>query len=525
LSNDGQVICVDATAGLPTGTQYCNGLPLSNGALCISTGAAVSYSNGLPFAANGAVAVQVSYILDILEALGVSAAAAYSTHQLKSSATNCMRVRRSSDNAETDIGFTASGDLNTAALMNHVGYQNLLTYSEQADNVVWTFGDAVTPNLITSPDGTTTADLVQVVGASTLRQAFTTPISGQTVTASCCFKLGLVGEWVRISVFDPLVPTNQFRAWFNPNTGQLGVSDQIGTGVHIGAGIENIGNGWYRGWVTGQIPSTSLTIQLSNENSNGVTARTAGQNRYQWGAQINLGTLQPYQQTVATARAGNGFVTTLYDQSGNNRNATQTTAGSQPRIVNSGALEALNGKPEIRFDGVDDYLAAASPLIGTTHSLFALFTPTIENVTGSLFGQWFANATGRFTILVNQISSGAASAGFLNVFNASATGGGGSGGLALEVAISNTPTLITSISTAGSEQWKLFKNGAEWDSATITSVLTGVNSAIGSLNGAGSLFPFDGTVSEIIAFPSVLSTADRQTLERNQGAYYGITVA
>jgi hypothetical protein len=464
--------------------------------------------------------------MGVLDSLSVSGAAAYSLRKLRTAYTgNAIRVRRSSDSAELNIGFTPNGDLDTTALMNHVGYQNLLTYSEQADNVVWTFGDAVTPNLITAPDGTTTADLVQVVGASTLRQAFTTPISGQTVTASCYFKLGLVGEWVRISVFDPLVPTNQFRAWFNPNTGQLGVSDQIGTGVHIGAGIENIGNGWYRGWVTGQIPSTSLTIQLSNENSNGVTARTAGQNRYQWGAQINLGTLQPYQQAVATARAGNGFVTTWYDQSGNGRNATQTTAGSQPQILNSGVLQTQGGKPAILFDGVDDYLAAASPLIDTTHSLLVLFTPTIENQTGSLFGQWFANATGRFTVLVNQISSGAASAGFLNLFNSSATQGGGIGGLAAEVAISNTPTLITSISTTGSEQWKLFKNGTQWDSATITSVYTGINSAIGSLNGAGSLFPFDGTVSELISFPSALSTTDRETLERNQGAYYGITVA
>jgi hypothetical protein len=283
----------------------------------------------------------VSYILDLL---GVSAAAAYSTHQLKSSATNCVRVRRSSDNAELDIGFTASGELDTAALLDFVG-------------------------------------------------------------------------------------------------------------------------------------------------------------------------------------SGSGFVTTWYDQSGNGRNATQTTAGNQPRIVNSGALEASNGKPEIRFDGVDDYLAAASPLIDTTHSLFVLFTPTIENVTGSVFGQWSSGQTGRFTILVNQISSGAASAGFLNAFNGSATGGGGSGGLAIEVAISNTPTLITSISTTGSEQWKLFKNGAEWDSATIPSVYTGVNSAIGSLNGTGSSLPFDGTLSELISFPSALSTTARQTLERNQGAYYGITVA
>lgn len=56
----GQVVYVDATAGLPAGTQYTNGLPLSGGALCISTGSAATYSNGLPMAANGAVAAVIT---------------------------------------------------------------------------------------------------------------------------------------------------------------------------------------------------------------------------------------------------------------------------------------------------------------------------------------------------------------------------------------------------------------------------------------------------------------------------------
>jgi hypothetical protein len=156
--------------------------------------------------------------------------------------------------------------------------------------------------------------------------------------------------------------------------------------------------------------------------------------------------------------------------------------------------------------------------------LFILFTPTIENTFGTVFGQWSSGQIGRFYVIANQESAGPISAGRLNVANTTATGGGGSGGLAADVAISNTPTLITSISTTGSEQWKLFKNGAEWDSATITSVFTGVNSGIGSLNGTGSLLPFDGTFSGLISFPSVLSTADRQLIERNQGAYYSIPI-
>lgn len=45
--------------------------------------------------------------------------------------------------------------------------------------------------------------------------------------------------------------------------------------------------------------------------------------------------------------SNNGFVTTWYDQSGNGRDLTQTTATDQPRIVNAGVLETLNGKPSI----------------------------------------------------------------------------------------------------------------------------------------------------------------------------------
>jgi hypothetical protein len=227
---------------------------------------------------------------------------------------------------------------------------------------------------------------------------------------------------------------------------------------------------------------------------------------------------------LAFVGLANGEIVIWYDQSGNGRHAV-STAGRRPRIVSNGVLQTEGGKPAILFDGVDDYLAAPSPLIDTTHSLFVLFTPKIENEFGTVFGQWSSGQIGRFYLIANQISSGAASAGFLNLANTTATGGGGGSGFAAEVAISNTPTSITSISSTGSEQWKLFKNGTEWDSATITSVYTGVNSAIGSLNGTGSLLPFDGTVSELISFPSALSTTDRQTLERNQGKYYSITVA
>lgn len=43
--------------------------------------------------------------------------------------------------------------------------------------------------------------------------------------------------------------------------------------------------------------------------------------------------------------AGDGFVTTWYDQSGNGYNATQSTAANQPQIVSSGSVLTVNSKP------------------------------------------------------------------------------------------------------------------------------------------------------------------------------------
>lgn len=49
--------------------------------------------------------------------------------------------------------------------------------------------------------------------------------------------------------------------------------------------------------------------------------------------------------------AGNGFVTVWYDQSGSVNNATQSTAGAQPQIVDSGSVVMVDGNPALDFNG------------------------------------------------------------------------------------------------------------------------------------------------------------------------------
>jgi hypothetical protein len=65
------------------------------------------------------------------------AAAAYSLRKLRTAYTgSAIRVRRSNDNSEQDIGFTASGDLDTASLKTFVGANSgfVTTWYNQGDS-------------------------------------------------------------------------------------------------------------------------------------------------------------------------------------------------------------------------------------------------------------------------------------------------------------------------------------------------------------------------------------------------------
>jgi len=59
--------------------------------------------------------------------------------------------------------------------------------------------------------------------------------------------------------------------------------------------------------------------------------------------------------------ANSGFVTTWYSQGDSTAvNFTQTTAASQPRIVNAGTVERRSGKPSVFFDGSNDFMDVTS---------------------------------------------------------------------------------------------------------------------------------------------------------------------
>ena len=82
----------------------------------------------------------------------------------------------------------------------------------------------------------------------------------------------------------------------------------------------------------------------------------------------------------------NGFVTTWYDQSGNSRNATQTTAANQPQIVSSGAVINVNTNPSLQFDGTNDIMKFIGNGTSSSNTLFVLskcnnLTPSYQTIT------------------------------------------------------------------------------------------------------------------------------------------------
>lgn len=209
--------------------------------------------------------------------LGVSAAvaAAYSTRKLNSNYSgSAIRVRRNSDNLEADIGFSAAGDLDVFGLMNHVGAENLLTYSEQFDNAAWVHdSDTVVPNAAIAPDGTLTAGIWTINTSGNVRR--------QSVTKTAVDIAYTGSLWVKNLT----------------GTGSMQVR-LVSNGSIIAASVfsPNLSSG---AWV--RVPTASATSGAFTAVRFDLVGLNAGDTFAIWGAQLNRGsTPLDYCRTVAS---------------------------------------------------------------------------------------------------------------------------------------------------------------------------------------------------------------------------------
>ena len=236
---------------------------------------------------------------------------------------NAIRVRRSSDDTEQDIGFDANGDLDTTALLAFVNADvNQYTSDFSSTENLSEFNGAGAA--AQSIGGVDDAYKFTLSGGNVQHTAFT---SANTLESGKSFTI----------VFDYYIPSGQTLSSI--------VFDNFGGSGAI-SGSLNVTDNW-----------TTATINF-----------TADGTRPRWwagafGANVNGdGDVFYLKNIVVTQTTADGAVTTFYDQSGNGNNATNATESEQPLVVSGGTLVTENSKAAIEFSGNPVYLDASSAI-------------------------------------------------------------------------------------------------------------------------------------------------------------------
>ena len=246
---------------------------------------------------------------------------------------------------------------------------NLLVRSEEFDNASWTsnaVAASVLANQITSPAGTTTADLLRAdngivlsptSGSSLIRQDISKSASAVTYTLSCYAK-AFGHDGFRMLVRDSASSSNNAFAFYGLSGGGTVSNASVGgTFSALSTGIQLLSNGWYRCQLTFTTGTeTSLRILLLDSNSTSITANgTDG--IYLWGAQLEAGAFPtsyiPTGAATATRSADVASITganfsSWYRQDEGTIYSDSRITGGSPRVwdVNDGGD---NNRHNLRF--------------------------------------------------------------------------------------------------------------------------------------------------------------------------------
>ena len=464
------------------------------------------------------------------------AAAAYSLRRLVTGATASIRVRRSSDNQETDIGFTSAGDLDTASLVAFAGNLNAISYSQDFDNAVWSkYGSTVTANADIAPDGTMTADKM-TEDTSNMWHGIYRYIN-QTVNSGVSWNSSFYAK----KASDNTMPSGQnvlvlrqtisgqhveSIGYFDLDTGiaTFDVGSSNSAMNALGATMSNEGNGWWRCSLWGtNTASASKTIPTTIVRKSGSNLTFSGNTdakfllwgfRYYSTNNTSGLALEPYTATGA-GYGGDAFVSKWYDQSGNGRHASQATAISQPNIVKQKAVTMNGGKPSIKinnsvYDGM--YPQGLRYNYGSMNlsATFSLFTVSKFDTTGNVIAVGGDLYSAYSPLWLNSIINSK----FAHY----------SGGYVYGDDPNTSTNLHYLLNKAGSVTIGRNAGNNYYGSNT---AMSGSNALQGISIGAGSFTPYvtnkmTGDVQEVVLYNSEKSFASRAAIEININSYYSI---
>jgi hypothetical protein len=302
-------------------------------------------------------------------------AAAYSLRKVSASYDGyAIDVRRIWDNTTSSIGFDVNGNLDTGLLLNFTtSGSNILPYSNDFTQADWTKYDVqITASAVLGPYRLGSGSFVNETStnSSHVFNENINPVNISSIHTISCFVKKQERRYVGLAF--AYNSANHSYVTFDLDTTSSVSSGSAGTGYLVASSsINYVTDGWFRISLIGTVglndfyPRFYLTKDTTGYQP--IYVGEPGTGSYIYGFQYTTGsTVQPYIETTGTARynVGNtssfGYVTQWYDQSGNNRHATQTATGSQPLIVSSGSLVTENGKPAVRFDGSTNYLETST---------------------------------------------------------------------------------------------------------------------------------------------------------------------
>jgi hypothetical protein len=192
---------------------------------------------------------------------------------------------------------------------------NLLQRSEEFDNGSWTkTGGSVTPNSITAPDGSVTADLFVENSSLTSHRVS----QNASITSGIAYTLSVFAKAGSRTFLQLFFSSTEFGAQAFANFDlSTGVAGTIGSSTV--ATITSAGGGWYRCSISATATATGASsaslIQL-------ITSSTAARNEnytgdgtsglYLWGAQLEAGSFATsYIPTLASAVTRSADVATI----------------------------------------------------------------------------------------------------------------------------------------------------------------------------------------------------------------------
>lgn len=220
--------------------------------------------------------------------------------------------------------------------------------------------------------------------------------------------------------------------------------------------------------------------------------------------------------------AGTDAVASWTDSSGNSRTASQGTGAAQPTYQ----IEAIGGKPALRFDGSDDRLAIANAttMLRNVSGVTVIVVHKPSSVSGARVLFWSPNAVPTTRALVG-----------INVGGGSGYGGGGRrlDADSFQQVAGGTPDTSAVIQTVvfdyANSNLFVYINGVLVASKTDfqtdgnTSNTSAAASAEIGRDGSSNLYV--GDAAEEVTIASALVTADRQQYEAYLSRTYGIAVS